>query len=266
MEQLPRYVQANRDLWNQRTAIHVQSEFYDLEGFLAGQSSLNPLELELLGEVQDKSILHLQCHFGQDTLSLARLGAHMTGVDLADHAIDKARELSRQLNLPAEFICCNLYDLPQYLDKPYDIVFTSYGVVGWLPDLQEWGRIISTFLKPAGKFILLEFHPVVWMFDDDFTRIQYPYFNREPIVETTEGTYADQTAPIRQECITWNHGLSDVFNGLLGNGLAISHFEEYDYSPYNCFRHAEQVGDRKYRIKTMGDKLPMLYSVVAEKK
>jgi SAM-dependent methyltransferase len=265
MEQ-PRYVQVNRALWNQRTAIHLQSEFYGLKGFLAGQSSLNPVELGLLGEVAGQSILHLQCHFGQDTLSLARLGAHVTGVDLADQAIDKARELSRQLDLPAEFICCNLYDLPQHLDKRYDIVFASYGVVGWLPDLQAWGKVIATFLKPGGRFVLVEFHPVVWMFDDDFTGIQYPYFNREPIVEATEGTYADPTAPIRQECITWNHGLSEVFKGLLDNGLAISHFDEYDYSPYNCFRHTEQVGDRKYRIKMMGDKLPMLYSVVAEQR
>ena len=265
MEQ-SRYVQVNRALWNQRTAIHVQSEFYGLEGFRAGQSSLNPPELGLLGAVQGKTVLHLQCHFGQDTLSLARLGAHVTGVDLADRAIDQARELSRQLDLPAEFICCNLYDLPQHLDKRYDIVFASYGVVGWLPDLGEWGKVIATFLKPGGRFVLVEFHPVVWMFDDDFTGIEYPYFNREPIVETTEGTYADPAAPIRQECITWNHSLSEVFNGLLGNGLMITHFDEYDYSPYNCFRHTEQVGDRKYRIKTMGDKLPMLYSVVAEKR
>jgi SAM-dependent methyltransferase len=134
-----------------------------------------------------------------------------------------------------EFICCNLYDLPQHLDKRYDIVFASYGVVGWLPDLREWGKIIATFLKPGGRFVLVEFHPVVWMFDDDFTGIQYPYFNRNPSRPRKE-RMPTRPPPFGRSCITWNHGLSEVFNGLLGNGLPISHFEEYDYSPYNCFR------------------------------
>jgi SAM-dependent methyltransferase len=265
MNPQPDYIEINRQSWNRRTAYHTQSEFYDLPGFLRGNCSLNAIELSLLGDVKGKSILHLQCHFGQDTLSLARRGAKATGIDLSDAAIGKARELNAQLGLDAHFICCNLYDLPGHLNGQFDIVFTSYGVIGWLPDLNAWGSVISRFLRPGGRFVLVEFHPVVWMFDDDFAKIGYRYFNTGPIVETESGTYADRTAPIRQENVLWNHGLGEVVQGLLNNGLEIQSLEEYDYSPYNCFRHTEKIADRKYRIAHLGDKIPMMFSVVAGK-
>jgi 2-polyprenyl-3-methyl-5-hydroxy-6-metoxy-1,4-benzoquinol methylase len=113
------------------------------------------IELELLGNVKGLSILHLQCHFGQDSLSLARMGAHVTGIDLSDKAIKTAQELNAELHLNAEFICSDIYDLPQHLNKQFDIVFTSYGTIGWLPDLNKWAQIIHHFLKPEGKFIFV---------------------------------------------------------------------------------------------------------------
>lgn len=260
------YIQSNKDAWNKRTGVHIGSEFYDMKGFMAGQSSLNATELALLGDVSGKSILHLQCHFGQDSLSLARMGAKVTGIDLSDKAIAKAQELNTELGLDAQFICCDVYELPQHLARQFDIVFTSYGVIGWLPDLQRWGKLIDTFLKPGGRFVMVEFHPLVWMFDNDFTKIQYSYFNTETIVEQSSGTYTDRDADIQYEEISWNHSLDEVFAGLLQNGLTITGFREYDFSHYDCFAHTEQTGERQYIITPLGRKAPLMYSVTASKK
>lgn len=260
------FFQKNKASWNQRTTLHMESEFYDMPAFLAGRNSLRSIELDLLGDVSGKSILHLQCHFGQDTLSLARMGAMSTGVDLSDRAITEAQKLAKQMALPARFICCNVYDLPKHLDEQFDIVFTSYGTIGWLPDLDRWAKIVQQFLKPGGQFVFVDFHPVVWMFDDDFSHIKYRYFNSGPILETVEGTYANPEAPVALESIGWNHGFGEVLGHLLANNLTITHFQEYDYSPYDCFDHTEKIGENKFRIKHLGDKIPMVYSLIARKK
>ena len=259
------YLKINKQLWNNKVKIHVESDFYNNDHFIKGKSSLNPIELELLGNVEGKSILHLQCHFGQDTISLSRMGAKTVGVDLSDKAIATAKQLSKQTNTDAEFICSDVYDLPKHLNQQFDIVFTSYGTIGWLPDLDKWAKIVSQFLKPGGQFIFVEFHPVVWMFDDDFKTIAYNYFNVEPIVEIEEGTYADKNADIKQQAVSWNHDLSEVLNSLIKNGISILQFNEYDYSPYNCFNETMEVAPNKYRIKHLGDKIPMVYSLVGEK-
>lgn len=260
------YLSINKNLWNSRTEAHIQSAFYDVAGFLNGNSSLNSIELELLGDVKGKKILHLQCHFGQDTLSLQRLGAQVTGIDLSDKAIESAIQLAQKLNLNTTFICSDLYDLPNHLNEKFDIVFTSYGTIGWLPNLDKWAKVISHFLKPNGKFVFVEFHPVVWMFDNDFKHVAYSYFNTGPIIETETGTYADRNAKINQEYVCWNHGLSEVFASLIKNHLEISTFKEYDYSPYNCFNETVEFELKKYRIKHFDNKIPMVYAIEAIKK
>ncbi|HYF02734.1 MAG TPA: class I SAM-dependent methyltransferase [Patescibacteria group bacterium] len=257
------YIELNRQSWNARIGVHIVSEFYDVDGFLQGASSLNDIELELLGDVAGKRILHLQCHFGQDTLSLARLDADVTGIDLSDRAIDEAQKLNEELGLSAEFICCNLYDLPEHLNAKFDVVFTSYGTIGWLPDLQKWAQIVAQFLQPGGKFVFVEFHPVVWMFDDDFKGLKYSYFNTGATVETSSGTYADASAPIETTDVGWNHSLSEVISSLIAHRLVIHDFKEYNYSPYACFKTVEKIGEKKYIIPQFGGKIPMVYSVVA---
>lgn len=259
------YIEINRRSWNDRTDVHIQSEFYDLDGFLKGKTSLNAIELGLLGNVQGKSILHLQCHFGQDTISLGRLGAQVTGVDLSDKAIEKAGQLAKETDSNASFICCDIYDLPNYLDKQFDIVYTSYGTIGWLPDLNKWAKIISKYLKPNGQLVFVEFHPIVWMFDDNFENVAYNYSNSGAIVETENGTYADRSADLTLEYVTWNHGLSEVINGLIQNGLVINSLDEFDYSPYNCFNKAVKIDEKKYRIEHLGNKIPLVYAIVATK-
>lgn len=260
------YIDINRQSWNNRTDTHIQSDFYDMDNFMKGKSSLNQIELDLLGDVTGKSILHLQCHFGQDSISLSRMGAKVTGVDLSDKAIDNARQIAQQLATTTTFICCDIYDLPNHLDQQFDIVYTSYGTIGWLPDLDKWATIISRFLKPNGKFVFVEFHPVVWMFDDDFEKIAYNYLNAGAIIESENGTYADKNAPITQDYVTWNHGMSEVVTSLLTHDMQLNILNEYDYSPYECFNKMITVAPGKYRIDHLDNKIPMVYAVVATKK
>ena len=260
------YLNINKHSWNNRVDAHFKSEFYDVQGFIQGKSSLNEIELRLLGDIKGKSILHLQCHFGQDTISLARLGATTTGVDLSDKAIMQANELAQQTNAAANFICCDIYDLPNHLNQQFDIVFTSYGTIGWLPDLNKWAAVIQQFLNPGGQFVFVEFHPVVWMYDDDFSKVGYNYFNTGPIVENESGTYADRDAAIQQDYIMWNHGLAEVFTALLQNDLTITTFQEFDYSPYNCFKHTIEIAPGKFQIQHLGNNIPMVYALVANKK
>ncbi|MGB5229529.1 MAG: class I SAM-dependent methyltransferase [Eudoraea sp.] len=260
------YLKINQDSWNRKTDTHMESDFYNVKEFLEGKTTLKNIELNLLDDLKGKSILHLQCHFGLDTLSLARMGGTVTGVDLSDQAIHRARELAKKTNLDAKFINCDLYDLPNHLNEEFDIVYTTYGTIGWLPDIDKWGQIVSDFLKPGGKLIFVEFHPVVWMFDNEFSKVEYNYFNSGPIEETETGTYANRDANLTLKYVMWNHSIGEVITSLLNNGLELTSLEEYDYSPYNCFKLIIEPEPGKYRIKHLGNKIPMVYSIEARKK
>ena len=259
------YLDENKNSWNIRTEHHVQSDFYNVKGFLQGETSLDEITLDLIGDIKGKKVLHLQCHFGLDTLSLARMGADVTGMDLSDKAIDEARLLAEKAGLDAEFICCDIYDLPQHLDEQFDVVYTSFGVVGWLPDMDRWAEIVTRYLKPSGRFVFIEFHPVIWMFDDDLSKITYRYFNSDAIIEEETGTYAAKDAPIKLKYVCWNHGIGEVVNALINNGLRVDSLTEYDFSPYDSFRHTIEVSPKRFRIKHLGDKIPMVYSLVGQK-
>lgn len=264
------YFEANKDLWNKRTAVHKDSSFYNLEGFKKGESVLTSIELSELGDVKGKSMLHLQCHFGMDSLDWARMGAKVTGIDLSDDAINEAKKLNDELGLDATFHSCNVYDLatPEspIAGQTFDIIFTSYGVVGWLPDLDKWAAIIAKYLKPGGLFYIAEFHPVVWIFDDDYTHIKYSYRNKEMIVVDSQGTYTDKNADIKAKEYSWNHSISEVLNPLIKHGLQIQAFNEFMYSPYPCFNNVVENGEGNWWIKGLEDKIPMVYSVRAVKK
>jgi ubiquinone/menaquinone biosynthesis C-methylase UbiE len=258
-------LQANKESWNVKTPVHAASDFYDLAAFKAGKTSLKSIELEEVGEVGGKSLLHLQCHFGQDTLSWARLGAEATGVDFSDKAIQLARQLSEELQLNARFVLANIYDLPQHLEGNFDIVFTSYGVIGWLPDLERWAQVVAHFLKPGGAFHLVEFHPVVWMYDWGFEKIIYSYFNTGPIAEQNTGTYADRSANLSHWEYGWNHSLSDVVNALIRQGLRLEYLNEFPYTPHKCFSNLEQLVDGNWRVTHLPEQLPMVFSLKAVK-
>lgn len=255
------YIAINRALWNEKTNHHVASAFYDMEGFRQGKNTLNAPELELLGDVRGKRILHLQCHFGQDSISLARMGAEVVGVDFSDVAIAQAQQLAAELGANASFVCSDVYNMETVEPGGYDIVFASYGTIGWLPDVGRWARVVARHLKKGGRLVFAEFHPMVWMFSNDFEELQYSYFNVAPIIEELEGTYADRNAPMKAKEIGWNHPLTDVLQGLIAAGIYIERFGELDYSPYDCFANTVCVGEGMYMIKGYEGKLPMMYVV-----
>lgn len=259
------YKEINRKLWNDKVDVHVASDFYDVNTFIGGKQVLNTTELDLLGDVAGKSILHLQCHFGQDSIELSRMGAKVTGVDLSDKSIEKAKWLADQCNTDTQFVCCDVYDAPQHIEEQFDIVFTSYGTVGWLPDMNKWAHVIAHFLKPGGTFVFAEFHPVVWMMDYEFSKIEYGYFNTGAIVEEMEGTYTDRNASIKNTEVSWNHSISEVVESLLQSGIRLESMKEFDYSPYNCFRNTVELAPNKFQIKGLEGKLPMVYALKGRK-
>ena len=259
------YFKTNKATWNQKAAAHFESDFYDIEAFKAGKSSLNAYEIKALGDVKGKSLLHLQCHFGQDTLSWSRMGAKCTGVDLSDKAIEIAEQLNTELNLDASFTCCNVLEASNHIQEQFDIVFTSYGVIGWLPDLKPWAKMISERLKPGGTFYMVEFHPIVWMFDymENPPNLKYGYMQDEVIYEEYEGTYANSDSKMISKEYGWNHGLSEVVNSLISADLKIELLNEQDGSPYDVLPNLVKKDDVLYYTK---DKLyPLIFEIKATK-
>ena len=253
------YLNINKEAWDKRTKVHVGSKFYDLEAFKSGKSSLNTIELELVGNVEGKKLLHLQCHFGQDTLSWAREGATVTGVDLSTEAIEQANKLKSALELDATFVANDIYQFGNENTEKFNIVFTSYGVLCWLPDLNHWAKTIVNSLETGGEFHLVEFHT----FND--LLCGYSYFPRsEPDVED-EGTYTENCDGTKSKMVTWAHSLSEVINALISAGLSIEHFKEYPYSPYNCFEGLVHVSGQGYQMLHKGQQVPLLYSIKARK-
>jgi len=267
MQKEHEYFKANQALWDAKTRVHVKSAFYDLAGFMAGKNTLQKIELEQLPELKGLKVLHSQCHFGQDTLSMQRMGAQCTGIDLSPLAIDTARDLNTQLGLDASFHTCNVYELDKTLQDTYDLVFTSYGVIGWLPDLKRWAAQLVSRLKPGGQLHITEFHPMMYMYDWDTKKVSYRYFNNgEPYVEEEEGTYADKEAKIGLKEYFWQHSLGDLLSALLHNGLEITTFKEYDYSPYNFFTKEEPRAESEYIFQDNGINIPLVFSLNATKK
>ncbi len=259
------YFETNRTTWNEKVKVHTQSDFYRLEQFKKGETSLNSYELEALGDVSGKSLLHLQCHFGQDTLSWARMGAQCTGVDISDEGIAFAKALSKELTLPADFVCCNVLDTSKHITEIFDIVFTSYGTIGWLPDLKPWGAMIAERLKPGGTFYMVEFHPIVWMFDyvDGMPKMRYGYNQTEAIYEEYQGTYADTSSKMMSKEYGWNHGLGEVVSALTQAGLRVEFLREHDESPYNVLPDLIQQENGLYVTK---DRLyPLLFELKVTK-
>jgi SAM-dependent methyltransferase len=261
------YIEVNRALWDAWTPFHVRSAHYDVEGFKAGASRLTPLEIDEVGDVTGKSLLHLQCHFGLDTLSWARRGAKVTGADFSEEAISQARSLSAELGIEARFVCANLYDLPELLTGPFDIVFTSYGTIQWLPDLGRWAEVIAHFLRPGGTFYIAEFHPFRALLEeaeDGEVKFRYPYFHtREPLALESQGSYADPSAPVRLPEYSWCHSLSDVVNAVIGAGLTLTFLHEFPYCHTHSLSCMEQGEDGWWRLPGPNAALPFMFSLKA---
>lgn len=266
MSSMNHWLETNRDLWDGWTAIHRASAFYDVKGFRAGGVSLKQIELEAVGSVAGKSLLHLQCHFGMDTLSWARLGAQVAGVDFSPRAIEAARALARELGIEAEFHCSDVCALPAAWHERFDIVFTSWGVLPWLPDLQGWAAGIAHVLRPGGAFHLVEFHPFAAMLDDDGRTLRHPYFHaRAPEQSQVEGSYADPAAPFTHRSYEWAHSLADVHAALRTAGLRIVDFREYAYTPHGAYPYLEEYEPDRWRIRDAEVAMPLTFSIHAQR-
>ncbi|MFC0603992.1 class I SAM-dependent methyltransferase [Winogradskyella pulchriflava] len=265
MEDNTNYFEVNKATWNKKVGVHAESEMYKMDAFKAGATSLMPYELNALGDVSGKSLLHLQCHFGQDTLSWSRMGAKCVGVDLSDEGVKLAKQLNAELKLDAEFVCCNVLDTSKHISETFDIVFTSYGTIGWLPDLKPWAKMISERLKVGGTFYIVEFHPILWMFDyvEGKPVMKHHYNQDEVIYEEYEGTYANQSSKMVSKEYGWNHGLSEVVNSLIEAGLQIEYLNEYDESPYDVFPDLIQLDNGMYKMKNQ--LFPMIFELKAIK-
>jgi len=260
--------QENQALWNELTAVHAGGTAYRLDEFKAGLNMIDPLERGEVGDVAGKSLLHLQCHFGMDTLSWARLGAHVTGVDFAGDAVALARKLSAELGLPAEFVQANLYDAPQALHATFDIVYTSWGALCWLPDLARWGQIIAHFLKPGGFFYIAESHPFLNVFynEDDATglNVTHSYFHQdEANYWPPDKDYAEPQVRVQHASYEWLHSVGEIQNALCDAGLRIDFFHEHPVLPWQYFPFMERGEDGWYRLPPGYPPLPLSFSLKA---
>lgn len=267
-------LEVNRRHWDDLAAIHPATDEYDVEGFLAGGSTLTWLEREGVGDVQGLDLLHLQCHFGLDTLSWLRAGAEtVVGVDFSPVAIERARELAEQVGLAdrATFVETDLYDLPERLDRRFDVVFTSFGVVNWLPDVEGWADVVARFVRPGGRFFIAELHPISHVIlelepaDDGVWRSPWPYFSDEVQRVDEPGSYADLDADVEHtETREWSHDLCSIVTALIDAGLRIDSLREY---PLACF---EQSPGRMRRRddgfwEFPGEDYPLTFSLLATK-
>lgn len=267
---MDRYLRCNQQLWDEWADINFQSALYDVANFTAHPTPLHQLEIDGVGDVVGKSLLHLQCHFGKDTLRLALMGAQVTGIDFSEKAIGYARELASAMGIPARFIQTDIYDLPNVLDEQFDVIFTSYGVLCWLPDLDRWGQIVGRYLKPGGVFFIIEAHPTLYMFDDNDPtelRVKYPYFNQpEPIViEPHIGNYADPTAPVTHAEYSWQHSVSEIVNSLLAAGLRLEYLREYPHVIWQAFPFLVTDDGEYWRLPAEYPGIPLSFAIRAIK-
>jgi len=262
---------SNRALWDEWTDIHETSEFYDLAGFKQGGVRLRDYELEEIGDVTGKDLLHLQCHFGMDTLSWARLGARVTGADFSERAIDLARSLAAELDIEARFVCSDIYELPTALEDSFDVVYTSRGVLGWLPDLEPWARVVAHFLRPGGVFYVSDIHPVTLVFDDTeettALEVRWPYFpRREPVAFPVKGSYADPSADVKTKFeFAWPHSMAEVVTSLASAGLRIEWLHEWPWLEWQLpFLIPRDNGTWGLRPDQEGE-IPLYFSLRATK-
>lgn len=240
----PAWLAANRANWDERVAIHIGSRGYNLAPLRAGRGVLNPIEEAELGPVAGKRVLHLQCHFGADTLTLAQRGAEVVGLDFSPAAIAAARALAAELGLSARFLEANVYDAPAALPEPqsFDIVYVTWGALCWLPDIAGWARVAAHFVRPGGFLYLAEGHPAALVMDDatpanhGLPGYFAPYLGREELILDEATDYADPEARLANaRTHQFVHPLSDVVTGLIAAGLTLDWLREHDSVPWRMF-------------------------------
>ena len=268
------YRRRNREHWEELARIHPGTNFYDVEAFLDGESTLRPLECEAIGNVEGCSMLHLQCHFGLDSLSWAREGADVAGVDFSDTAIEAARDLAAEADLTgrARFLAADVYDLPERLADAhgtFDLVFTFYGVLGWLPDVEAWAEVVAAFVQPGGRFLHCGDPPSEPRADGPSSRhwrlgSAWPYLGDGPIEFDEEGTYADPDAAVEHATTyEWPHTAGEIVTALIDAGLRIEYLYEH---PFACFEQFAGMREREDGFFEFPDEpFPLTFSLEARK-
>lgn len=257
--------EANSLDWDRRTKVHVQSRFYDVEAFRAGACTLKPPERRLVGDVSGRRLLHLQCHFGLDTMSWGRLGAEATGVDFSAEAVAYARKLSADVDVKAEFEQCDVQQIGDRFKASFDVVVTSYGVLCWLDDLDEWAFGIFNSLKSGGRFVLVEFHPVLDVVQNGILSGSQDYFRADVVSLKTTGTYASPDAAIECTAHRWQHPLGEVVTALISAGLRIETLEEFPYCAYRVLGGLDVEKNGMWVPSKDPNRLPYMYAVAASK-
>ncbi|MFC4117707.1 class I SAM-dependent methyltransferase [Nonomuraea zeae] len=257
------YLAVNRANWNDRVPIHVASDFYDVPGFKAGRDPLRGFEIGEVGDVTGKSLAHLQCHFGLDTLGWARRGAHVSGLDLSERAVEAAAALARECGLEARFVAADVYDAPAALGGSYDIVYTGIGALVWLPDMRRWAEVVAALLKPGGFLYLSEFHPFADTLDDATgSTVTHDYFAGDPQVWNDPRTYAGTGEVANSTSVQFQHPLGEVVSALAAAGLRIDFLHEHDHTLFQRFGSLE-VREGGYRLPGGRPRVPLMYSVKA---
>ncbi|MBL8710368.1 MAG: methyltransferase domain-containing protein [Rhodospirillaceae bacterium] len=276
----------NQARWDEVVAIHVASPFYRVKEFLAGDDILLPIESREVGDLRGKSLIHLQCHFGLDTLALARRGAQVTGLDFSTRAVAAARDLAREAGIDARFVEGNLYDAPSLIAERFDRAYVTWGAINWLPDIKGWARVVAAMLKPGGEFYLLEGHPFALALDQlgsetiaadgaigqsDPTaplRPAFPYFRPEgePLVFDAAETYTGDGGTLANtRTHEFVHGIADILTALIEAGLTLTMFHEHDACAWAMWPLLVEDADRMYRLPKGAANLPLSFSLKARK-
>lgn len=278
MSSLDEYLAANRARWDESVAIHATSEFYGVDRFLAGESTLLPLDIEEVGDVEGKSLLHLQCHFGLDTLSWARLGADAVGLDFAPSAIETACEIAQRAALSAQFVESELYaSLDVLRDRigTFDIVYVNLGALCWLPDVAGWARVCAGFLRDGGILYVRDVHPVTQSLDDEASagdlRLLYPYFEQSQPQHWAGGEdYADDSASLEHhDSYEWNHSLGEIVTAVIDAGLQVELLHEQEWTVYRALPWLVETERGIWRLPDRDGqadrRLPLMFSLRATK-
>lgn len=261
------WLDLNRRAWDERVPIHLESAFYDNASFRRGRCSLRAFELDEVGDVTGKSLVHLQCHFGQDTLSWARRGATVTGLDFSAPAIEAARQLALDCGIEAEFVVADVYDAAAALGgRQFDIVYTGLGAIVWLPDIDRWAQVCAALVKPGGFLYLAEFHPISNVFYDDGLTVGFPYFEPDGNRWDDAGTYTDPDA-VTEHNVTWQwtHPLGSVVSAVAAAGLHLEFLHEFEYTLWARWPFLEERDDRTFHLPAGVPSLPLMYSLRATK-
>jgi SAM-dependent methyltransferase len=267
--------EVDRAWWDERAPAHAASRDYAVADLIADRRRLSGVvefDVARLGDITGLRGVHLQCHIGTDTLSLSRLGAHMTGLDFSSQAVEIARRIAAEAAADIDYVYSDVYDAADTLgENRFDLVYTGVGALIWLPDVRRWAEVVASLLRPGGRLFLREGHPVLWAIDEtrtDALILGYPYFEtRDPVVFHSDGTYVDAASVFgHTETREWNHGLGEIVTALLGAGMELTMLVEHDSVPWEALPGRMRCCDGEWSLLENGDRLPLSYTLQAIKK